>query len=324
MQIKCEYCGSMIDDNLEKCPNCGATNENMNRAADKTPKTIEELKAWYAARNLPPYEKTRFFIGINYTQPKAFGIYEENGEFIVYKNKADGSRAIRYKGTDEDYAVNELFLKLKSEILNQKSSSTGVGYNSSSQGGKKSDKKVLGVLAIIMVVLAALIRFHLLKNLIYAVFIAVILTGIITYIFDRFINRGRKKKPSGSWSIWCFLGILVLSFLLLARYDTPKYYNYNDNVYVEYHGDYFEYDGYNDYYSINSLPVEIYNNPADYEYNWFSNDWDSDVSFKESDYYEDNYSFSSSDSWSSGSDSSYDWNSGSDWDSGSSDWGSDW
>ena len=40
--------------------------------------------------------------------------------FIVYKNKADGTRAVRYKGTDEAYAVNELYLKLKDEILNQK------------------------------------------------------------------------------------------------------------------------------------------------------------------------------------------------------------
>ena len=28
------------------------------------------------------------------TEPKAFGIYEENGIFIVYKNKSDGSRAL--------------------------------------------------------------------------------------------------------------------------------------------------------------------------------------------------------------------------------------
>lgn len=46
--------------------------------------------------------------------------YEENGEYIVYKNKDDGTRAVRYKGKDEAYAVNEVYLKLKSEILNQK------------------------------------------------------------------------------------------------------------------------------------------------------------------------------------------------------------
>ena len=61
-----------------------------------------------------------FFIGIDYRQPRAFGIYQAGNEFIVYKNKADGTRAVRYQGTDEAYAVNELYLKLKDEILNQK------------------------------------------------------------------------------------------------------------------------------------------------------------------------------------------------------------
>ena len=59
----------------------------------------------------------RFFIGINYKKPKAFGIYQDGDQFIVYKNKANGERAIRYQGTDETYAVNELYLKLKSEIF---------------------------------------------------------------------------------------------------------------------------------------------------------------------------------------------------------------
>ena len=100
MEVKCKYCGSLIDDKLETCPNCGAVNEAMKRMVDGTPKTIAELEDWYKARNLPPYETTRFFIGMDYKKPKAFGIYEENGEFIVYKNKADGSRAIRYRGKD--------------------------------------------------------------------------------------------------------------------------------------------------------------------------------------------------------------------------------
>lgn len=67
MEIKCEYCGSIIKETDEKCPYCGATNQAVKRTADHTPKTIEELQQWYQARNLPPYEVTRFFIGINYT-----------------------------------------------------------------------------------------------------------------------------------------------------------------------------------------------------------------------------------------------------------------
>lgn len=119
-KVKCEYCGSFILDTEATCPKCGAVNENHSRVADTTPKTIEELKNWYVARNLPPENVTRFFIGKDVKEPKAFGIFEKHGTFTVYKNKADGSRAVRYKGTDEAYAVNELYLRLKEEILNQK------------------------------------------------------------------------------------------------------------------------------------------------------------------------------------------------------------
>lgn len=83
------------------------------------PGSIGELKLWYEYQNLPPQSVTRFFIGENYTQPKAFGIYQEGENFIVYKNKADGSRAIRYNGKNESYAVNELFERLVQEIDNQ-------------------------------------------------------------------------------------------------------------------------------------------------------------------------------------------------------------
>lgn len=120
MQVKCDYCSSWMEDSDEFCPNCGAANANLKRVANRTPRTIEELKSWYQARKLPPYEQTRFFIGENYQGARAFGIYEDGGEYVVYKNKADGSRAIRYRGKDEAYAVNELYLRLKEEILNQK------------------------------------------------------------------------------------------------------------------------------------------------------------------------------------------------------------
>ena len=54
MKIKCEYCGAMIDDTEAECPNCGAANVNVKRMTVTTPQTIEQLKSWYVARNLPP------------------------------------------------------------------------------------------------------------------------------------------------------------------------------------------------------------------------------------------------------------------------------
>ena len=87
----------------------------------KQPKTIEELKLWYVWHNLPPEEVTRFFIGKDITEPKAFGIYKnEWGEYVVYKNKASGERAIRYQGRDEAFAVNEILQRLRDEIASQK------------------------------------------------------------------------------------------------------------------------------------------------------------------------------------------------------------
>ena len=96
MKIKCDYCGAFINDYDEKCPNCGGINLHLVRNSNQAPKTIEELKQWYKARNLPEETITRFFIGTNYKEPRAFGIYEdkETGNFIVYKNKSNGVRSI--------------------------------------------------------------------------------------------------------------------------------------------------------------------------------------------------------------------------------------
>ena len=136
MKVKCEYCGNYFDDTLEKCPNCGAANNSIRRSTADQPTTVEELKKWYVANGLPPEEVTRFFIGVDYKEPKAFGIFKDeiSGNFVVYKNKADGSRAVRYEGTDEAYAVNELYLRLKQEILEQKAHNlqNGSGANATS------------------------------------------------------------------------------------------------------------------------------------------------------------------------------------------------
>ena len=119
MKITCEYCNALFNDTLEKCPNCGAVNKNVRRSTPDQPTTIEELEHWYKEKGLPPYEVTRFFIGQNYNKSRAFGIYKDNDNFIVYKNKMNGTRVIRYEGTDELYAVNEIYTKLKQVIIEQ-------------------------------------------------------------------------------------------------------------------------------------------------------------------------------------------------------------
>lgn len=44
---------------------------------NEAPKTIEELKQWYVDHKLPDENITRFFIGKNYTEKRAFGIYKD-------------------------------------------------------------------------------------------------------------------------------------------------------------------------------------------------------------------------------------------------------
>ena len=151
MKIKCDYCGNMVEENSQNCPHCGAALSGINRMAGGTPQTIEQLRQWYVDHNLPPEDVTRFFIGKNIGSPKAFGIYQDSsGDFIVYKNKANGERAIRYQGGDEAYAVNELYQRLKAEIADQKSRN----INNNSNNGKKKKKKndtATGCLAFIII-----------------------------------------------------------------------------------------------------------------------------------------------------------------------------
>ena len=148
MRVKCEFCGAMIEEANDRCPNCGAPLSGVNRTSSGQPKTIEELKAWYTAHHLPPEEITRFFIGKNISEPKAFGIYRDgNGDFVVYKNKASGERAVRYKGSDEQYAVNELYQRLKAEIADQKGNRPA---NTTQQPPAKKKKKKGCLIAIII------------------------------------------------------------------------------------------------------------------------------------------------------------------------------
>ncbi|MBO7702835.1 MAG: zinc ribbon domain-containing protein [Solobacterium sp.] len=119
---KCEYCGATLLSTEETCPQCGAPNPNYVPEEEHhhiiQPRTIEELKEYCAERGMPLL-RMRFFIGEDYREPRAFGIYQDGERFIVYKNKSDGSRAVRYQGKDEAHAVNELFQKLLQECHNR-------------------------------------------------------------------------------------------------------------------------------------------------------------------------------------------------------------
>ncbi|MBP5554871.1 MAG: hypothetical protein J6X94_08370 [Lachnospiraceae bacterium] len=291
MKVKCDYCQSLVDENERSCPNCGAVMPTVNRTAPDQPKTIEQLQEWYRARNLPPENVTRFFIGKDIKEAKAFGIYKNsNGDFVVYKNKADGSRAIRYQGVDEEYAVNEIYQKLKVEIANQKSRNA----STSSYSAPRKSSKSSSPLSFIFVLLFALFKP-------IGIGIIAIVAGIFIALFDH--------SPSEGY----------------YRYQGNDYY-YQGNSWYAYDSDSDSWG-----YAYNSgILDDIINDDTDSDYRIYNHsgyDFE-DTSWYDDD---DDYSYSSSSSysysWDSGSswdsDSSWDWDSGSSWNSGGS-WNSNW
>ena len=149
---QCKYCGSVVSSADKFCPNCGAPNEGYVVDTERhvfLPKTIDELKEYCAERGMPLL-RMRFFIGEDYRNPKAFGIYKDGNDFIVYKNKANGQRAIRYRGPSEAFAVNELFMKLLDECHNRGIYPDGRMEENTSTGKRRTRRRNTGILPAII------------------------------------------------------------------------------------------------------------------------------------------------------------------------------
>ncbi len=156
---QCKYCGSTVSSDEKCCPNCGSPNDGYVADTERRvflPKTIEELKEYCAERGMPLL-KMRFFIGEDYRQPKAFGIYRDGEDVIVYKNKANGQRAVRYRGPDEEFAVSELFAKLLDECHNRGIYPDGKLPERSSSGGRKRKQKSSSLLLPVLVIVFSLL-----------------------------------------------------------------------------------------------------------------------------------------------------------------------
>lgn len=322
-KVKCEFCGAFIDETAEKCPNCGAVNVNYKRFTDVTPKTIEELKDWYFARKLPPMSVTRFFIGENVNEPRAFGIFKLGSEYIVYKNKANGQRAIRYQGTDEAYAVNEIYMKLKSEILDQKSRS--ISRKAASSKRKEPDAPL--VLSIAMI-FGALVSIGVSATIVPMWIIGLLFVAAIVCFVAYHKKLSRLIIACSILMIISVVGTFgyLLGYRNAHRHD--GYYSHGGNYYYFYGSDVYTYED-DDWYYYDSYDDFTYEYP---DYNYVSDEYVDTYpysDFKDSYYYDDTWDSSSSSSSSSSdydwsSDSDYDWDSGSDWDSSDTDWDSDW
>lgn len=296
MQVKCSYCDGWINDYDEVCPNCGATNLSYKRCADNVPKTIEELKVWAKEHNLP-LEQMRTYIGVDYHGPKSFGIYkdEKTGNFVVYKNKSDGTRAVRYEGSDEVYAVNELYMKMKERVAEQKahmqpkSSVTSMGHTSSSTSysnytRKSRQQKSIG---------------SVLKKL----FVFLVVSQIAIYAFTLVVMLLASKIPSPNVGYYTYNSKPYY-------HSSYSWYVWNDDEWVKTYVPEELKDNYDEYYDSHS-----WNSESSYDSFYNSNAYTAELESRQAEesYYND-------DDWDNDTDWDTDW----DWDDSYDDWDSDW
>ena len=325
----CSFCGALIPRNEASSQTQSAAAQAVQSTPEteaprvsrrvQTPKTIEELLA-FCERHELPLSKMRFFIGLDYPGAKAYGIYQDqNGDFVVYKNKADGSRAVRYRGPDEAHAVNELFQKLKEEATGQRArvasarKGTPVSSPSESRSYPYSDqvvqsrrpkkKKAHGLLIGIIAVAAA-----------------ITIVRTVTAIQN---NTPFHSSPSTGY----------------YHYNDQYYYNQNDDWYLynndigcwypiytiddeltDNYGDYYSSYSYFDDYGVENFADSGYYDSYSGSSSSYSSDWDSSDSDWDSSDSDWDWDWDDDDDW----DSSSDWDWDSDWDSDWGDWDSDW
>ena len=235
--------------------------------------TIEDIKQFAAERNMP-LERMRFFIGEDYREPRAFGIFRNSdGEVVVYKNKEDGTRAIRYQGTDEVYAVSEIMKKLADEI--QLRNHAMQPYNPAQYRPVQSP---------------AVVR-QKKKNTLIGVAIVVAVIAVLIIAAARTPNRGYYVYEGSSYYYlggdWYYYD---------DYYNDWRYYSGSPSFSGNYSNYYVSDDSYNysNYNTSNFYDTDYY---YDYDYNSYN--------------YDDNDSYNYYDSWDSWD--SFDTNWGSDW-----------
>lgn len=300
MKIRCRYCDSMISDTCERCPNCGAANIDMIRGGSSKPVAIKELQDFCREKNIP-LSKMRFFIGENRKEPKCFGIYEENGRFIVYKNKSDGTRAIRYEGPDEAYAVAQIYDKLKEEVDKRNLPKQGTSGNTVRRGQNEFRFVHFTMIMVIMIMLSMFVA--MLPRIRITHSSRGLYPGYYSYDDECYYYDGDDYYLYDDYHDAWYYYSRPLNLDNSYRMDYSEAYEaFYDNPYIGY--DYDTDNGYDDYWSNYWYGEE---EAASYGDDGWHIEWDSD--------------WNSGSSWSTDSSWDSDWSS---WDSGGTDWDSDW
>lgn len=273
--------------------------------ADKTPTTITELQQWVMEHNIPT-DAMNTFIGVDYRGPRAFGIYRDSytGNFVVYKNKADGTRAVRYDGSDEAYAVNELYMKMKERLTTQlkkrgnrqRTSEYAQPYpypqtdisNKKTRKKSKAVWKILGIIVGIQILPWLLTKVSL---LIFTAYVAIVGAGRPEQGYYE-INESDYYYSGSRWYVWEDVAWDIYE----SDYDLSEY-EYLEDAYL---GSYYD-DIYGTDYGFGNFE------DSEYYYSYFYSTDDND-----DDWYDD--------SWDDDDDWDDDW----DWDDSWDDWDSDW
>lgn len=267
MKIKCEWCGSWINDFDQVCPNCNGINNHYKRQSTGVPQTIQELKEWAAAKNLP-LSSMRTYIGEDYRGPKAFGIYkdEATGTFIVYKNKADGTRSVRYQGTDEAYAVNELYLKMKERVATQKAHPRNVASRR-----EKSRKRRKSFVFVYCAMIFGIVWISLAASVLTALFHHSPSTGYYRYADQSYYYY------DGGWYLWQDDSWTTAPASSWMKSDYEEYY------------DSYSYSSDADYDNFRDSPYYVEDSNSGSDDSGWDSDWDSDDSWDSNDSWDDSW-----------------------------------
>ena len=159
-KIICRKCKTPLNPNTElaHCPHCGADLTKAKAVVYRKPETLEELFD-FVDRNEIPVDDLHIYLCENEKDdPKAFGIYRtKKGEYIVYKNKPKGERQFKYRGPDEAFAVNVMYMKLR-ENVDFRSRPKDKNTSKSEKRQKQIRMYRAAVAAIIVIVAAMLVN----------------------------------------------------------------------------------------------------------------------------------------------------------------------
>ena len=324
------------------------------------PKTIEELRTWFKEHGYEP-AVTRFFVGVDVRSPKAFGIYrDELGDYIVYKNKADGTRVIRYQGDDQAFAVHELYQRFQQEIINQQTrwaANKKAKWNADNERMSSPAFDVYDLyelkklrnersrklpLIIVLVVLSFILTLKVIlklqttlnKDLRLLIAIAPLMVMVLVMLFSiSWLNvmkvtdfiESLSKKVKLRLSVALIFCVFVIA-LSQTNVQDNGYYSINNHLYYRAGSNWYRYDDSDhDWERSYTVPSQLTSSTWR-NYNNTESHHGSYESFEHTAYYNDWSADRRSYSESRDNDNDYDhdsWSSN-DWDSGSTDWNSDW